>query len=72
MQSLSEATSMKNKSIHLQKLLPVFRILKYLSIMFYIQSKMNRPIIKLDYWNVIIQKLLIIVSTGPKYFFIYI
>lgn len=50
MQSVFEAMSMKKKSVQLQKL-PVFWILKYLRIMFYIQSKMNRAIIKLDYWN---------------------
>lgn len=71
MQSLFEAMSMKNKSVHVQKLLPVFWILKYLGIMFYIQSKMNRATMKLDYWNAVIQKL-IIASTGPKYFFIYV
>lgn len=48
LQSLLEAMSMKNKMVQLQKLLPLFWILKHLSITFYIQSKINRAMIKLN------------------------
>lgn len=58
MQSLFEAKSTKNKNVHLQKLLSVFQILKYLSVTFYTQSRSKtRGIIKLVYSNAIIQKL---------------
>lgn len=48
MQPLFEAMSMKSKSVQLQKLPPLFWILKHLSITFYIQSKINRAMIKLN------------------------